>query len=365
MKINFILPIVSMNGGDRVIAIHAKALAERGHDVRLVSVPQSEVPLSRKIRSLVRGRGWPGPPKKLKSFYDAIELPHNIIERSRPIVDSDVEDGDIVVATWWETAEWVHALSPSKGKKAHFIQHHEVFDYVPVDRVKAVLRSPSLAKITISKWLMDVLVDEYGIKERWLVPNSVDTEQFFAPPREKGDPPTVGVLYSPVPWKGVARSFRVIERVRERFPDLRIMTFGVEPPADFLPLPRDTTFHRNPPQSEIRNLYAACDVWLCGSDSEGFGLPVLEAMACRCPVVSSAVGGPLDIVREGHNGYLAPIGDEETLVRGLLRVLQLEPDRWRAMSDAAYETAVSYTWDDATELLERALTEIVSKPIGR
>jgi hypothetical protein len=47
-----------------------------------------------------------------------------------------------VIATWWETAEWVDRLSVSKGKKVYFIQHYEAFDYLPKERVEATWRLP-------------------------------------------------------------------------------------------------------------------------------------------------------------------------------------------------------------------------------
>jgi glycosyltransferase involved in cell wall biosynthesis len=94
---------------------------------------------------------------------------------------------------------------------------------------------------------------------------------------------------------------------------------------------------------------------LCGSNREGFHLPPLEAMACRCPVVSTRVGGPLDIVKDGLNGYLVDIADDEALVRRALQILTGTESEWKAMSDAAYKTATDYTWEDATDQFEDAL----------
>ena len=110
-------------------------------------------------------------------------MKHHVIESMRTIVESDVPDSDVVVATWWETANWVNALSPRKGAKAYFIQHHEVFPYLPIDQVEATYRLPSLHRFTISRWLHDIMRDKYGDAETALVPNSVDTDLFFAPPR--------------------------------------------------------------------------------------------------------------------------------------------------------------------------------------
>jgi glycosyltransferase involved in cell wall biosynthesis len=98
-----------------------------------------------------------------------------------------------------------------------------------------------------------------------------------------------------------------------------------------------------------------CDVWLCGSWVEGFGLTILEAMACRCPAVSTRAGGPEEIIEEGVTGHLVPAGDSAALADRLAHVLRLPDAEWRAMSDAAHARARSYSWDDAADLFESAL----------
>jgi glycosyltransferase involved in cell wall biosynthesis len=108
-------------------------------------------------------------------------------------------------------------------------------------------------------------------------------------------------------------------------------------------------------------LYSRCDVWLCGSRSEGFHLPPIEAMACRCPVVSTRVGGPMDIVEEGVNGFLVEVDSATVLARKAVDVLNLSNEAWKAMSAAAEETARRYSWDDATDLFERALVMVTEE----
>jgi glycosyltransferase involved in cell wall biosynthesis len=151
--------------------------------------------------------------------------------------------------------------------------------------------------------------------------------------------------------------------VRERVPDLKVLAFGAERVAPNVPLPPWVEFHYRPPQEALRHLYAQCDAWLCASRREGFHLPPLEAMACRCPVVSTRVGGPMDIVEEGVNGFLVEVEDAAALAERLLRVLAFDEARWKRMSDAALATASGYTWDDATTLLERALAEIAQATV--
>ena len=371
MRVTFILPHAKMAGGIRVLAIYADRLRQRGHNITVVSTPPHRGLPWHRIKRGFFGRerqAWQRFLAALKkravrtntniSHFDHVDVPLHVIDRFRPVTDRDVPDGDVVIATWWETAEWVAKLSPRKGAKAYFIQGYEVFDFTPTERVEATWRMP-LYKITISKWLVELAAREYGDSKVWLVPNSVDTDQFYASPRSRQRQPTVGLLYSTAKWKGVDVSLKAIELAAKRVPGLRLIAFGAEPVADRLPLPPGTSFCHLPAQDSIRDLYASCDVWLCGSHSEGFGLPLLEAMACRCPVVSTNAGGPADFIRSGCNGYLVPVGNAEALADRLVAVLSLDETEWRAMSDAALATATRYTWDDATNLLESALCDIM------
>lgn len=360
VKITFVL-LRGMTGGVKVVATYADRLTRRGHDVTVVSVPGQLAPLQRRLRNLVRGRGWEGKAQVHRSHLDGLDVRHVAFSRHRQITEADVPDADVVVATWWETAEWVASFGPRKGAKAYFIQHHEaLFDGMPEERVRATYRLP-LHKITISRWLVDLMRDEYQDPNVTHVPNSVDTEQFFAPPRGKQPHPTVGLLYSGTSFKGCAVSLKALAQARRELPDLRLVAFGAEPPRPDLPLPPGTTYVQAPAQDRIRDVYAQCDVWLCGSHAEGFHLPPLEAMACRCPVVSTAVGGPVDTITEGVNGRLVPVGDADALGRALVDVLRLPETQWCQMSDAAYATAAGFTWDQATDRFAAGLRRAIER----
>ena len=344
-----------MAGGIRVLAIHAERLQRRGHRVTVVSQPQSQPDLARKVKSLLRGRGWPKDAEPEPSWFDGLDVPHRVLEGMRPVTDADVPDADVVIATFWTTAAPVAALSPRKGAKAIFVQGYESapdrFDPV----LDAVWRLP-LAKIVVARWLADLARERFGDTNVHLVPNSVDTALFHAPPRGRQARPTVGMLYSTIPAKGADLALAALERVRRRVPQLRVIAFSSERVAGHLPLPDWIEFRYRPPQEEIRRLYASCDVWLCASRREGFHLPALEAMACRCPVVSTRMGGPRDFIEDGVNGFLVDVGDAAALAGRLLEIFQ--GNRWQRMSDAALATARGYTWDDATTLLEGALAGI-------
>lgn len=355
MKINFILPPANMSGGIKVIGIYAKSLADKGHDVTLVSPPPRPVSLRGKLKSLLTGRGWPLV-KPTASHLDGLGLKHRVSECYRPITDRDVPDADIAIATWWETAEWVQALSPAKGSKVYFIQGYEVFPYLPIERVEQTYRS-QLKKIVVARWLQEVMRTHYGDHDVVVVPNAVDHEQFHAPPRGRQAQPTVGFLFSETPLKGLDVTLQVIDSLIKKHPDLRVVSFGSTPPSGMLYLDSRIELAISPPQDEIRNIYAQCDAWISASRSEGFNLTALEAMACRTPLVSTLTGWPAEAVIDGHNGMLAEIDDVTGLISGVEKILASSPEEWCLMSDNAFQTASSSSWDKSVVLFEEALIQ--------
>lgn len=353
MRITFILPTVTMGGGTRVVGIYAQELMKRGHQVCLISPPLQRLPLREKFTSWLKGAGWPPHRSRFPSHLDQLALDHRILDVWRPVTDEDVPDGDIVIATWWETAEWVNNLGWEKGAKVYFIQHHEVFPHLPA-RSRETYLLP-MHKVVVAQWLKQMMISEYGDNEVDVVPNSVDHSQFFAPVRGKQNAPTVGLLYSGAPFKGVDLSIAALRIVGRRLSGLRIVCFGSERARPDLELPDETEFFFDPPQNELRNLYARCDVWITASRTEGFNLPAMEAMACRTPVVSTRAGWPAEAVKSEWNGILVEVDDLTALAYGIEWVLTRSDEDWRSLSANAYATVSSSSWAGSAAMFERAL----------
>jgi glycosyltransferase involved in cell wall biosynthesis len=344
-----------MGGGTKVVAIYAQELTRRGHDVHVVSLPLPPRSLGKKLKFWLRGRGW-STPWSPASHFDRLELSHRILETWRPITNADVPDADVVIATWWETAEWVQQLSPGKGVKVYFIQHHEVFPYLPL-RSRETYRF-RMHKIVVAQWLKQIMVDEYGDHNVDVVPNSVDHLQFHAPVRGKQSYPTVGLLYSTALFKRVELSLDALRILAHRIPNLKIVCFGSERVQTGLGLPKESEFFLDPPQDQIRDLYARCDVWLTASSTEGFNLPAMEAMACRTPIVSTRAGWPAEAVKSGWNGMLLDVdADKEELSRAIEWVLLQTEQEWMELSSNAFRTVAESSWEKSADLFEAALID--------
>jgi L-malate glycosyltransferase len=93
-------------------------------------------------------------------------------------------------------------------------------------------------------------------------------------------------------------------------------------------------------QGQVQNLLNCADVLLLPSELESFGLAALEGMACGVPPVCSRVGGLPEVIRDGVDGYLVPVGDVRGMAACALDILT-HPDRREEMGRAAREHALA------------------------
>lgn len=351
MRISFVMQHADMSGGTRAVAEFGRQLQLRGHQVTVYSIPRPTPTLTGTIKAALRGRRIRPPVEN--SHLDNSGLNHQIVPA---IDDTHIADADAVLATWWRTAQWVSNLSHSKGTKFNFLQHYETWGGPPAE-VDAVWRLP-LHKIVVARWLADLARDRFHDSTVQLVSYGLDHNQFHAPPRGKQSIATVGMLHSHTPFKGVEVGLKAIDLARQTYGPIQLRAFGAVPREG---LPKEAEYWQNPPQDHIKDFYAACDLFLCSSHTEGFFMPALEAMACRCPVVSTRVGWPMEGITDGINGHLAAPGDVNALAAGIVKTLKLSDSDWRQMSEAAYATSGRYSWQDAGAKMEAALQNRIER----
>src|SRR5206468_2113922 len=148
------------------------------------------------------------------------------------------------------------------------------------------------------------------------VPNGVDTALFF--PDGAVEANTVLLLFHPDPRKGAADGIEALSRLRERMPDVRVRVAGTVRPER---LPSWMPFEFHPGDATLRRLYSTSAALLYPSRYEGFGLPPLEAMACGCPSVTTAVGAVPEFATDHVDARIVPAGDVDAMVKGLEELL--------------------------------------------
>ena len=96
--------------------------------------------------------------------------------------------------------------------------------------------------------------------------------------------------------------------------------------------------------TDVPALLRECDVLILPSAQDGFGLVVLEALACGLPVIVSDRVGAKDCVRDKINGRIFEFGFHDHLIENLRWFLDT-PDRSSQMREAALNTAKEYSWE--------------------
>ena len=328
----------------RAILTYADRLAARGHAVTVV------VPARTRWRAAWRTLAGGGP-DWIRDFrarvaggvaWDAAALP----------------DGDVVLATAWQSAA-VAAAAPARcGGKFYLVQHYESLYHGQGEAVDATYRLP-LRKIVISTWLRDVMRERFGSAADVIV-TPVERELFHrvevpaAPPR-----PRVLMLHHEYAWKGVSDGLQAVARARRRVPTLRLVGFGVKRPR--FPLPYDE-FHENPPQARLAALYSDSDIYLCPSWDEGLGMPPMEAMACGAALVTYDNGGCRDYARDGETALVARRRDVVDLAGKLERLATDDALRARLAAAGTAFVTTAFDWDRAVTRLEALFASTAAGP---
>lgn len=259
-----------------------------------------------------------------------------------------IPDGDIVVATSWQTAYFVNKYSKNKGEKVYLIQHYEIWsgDKKEVDKTYKL----GFHNIVISSWLKNVLEKKLGAKTECLILNGVDLNQFY--------PETVPKIYNEIrilmlyrygEWKGVSDGLRAFEIVKKKYRNAKLIMFG---PRGKKGIPEEVEYHKNITTDELRKLYNSCDIFMCPSHCEGFGLPPMEAMACGCAVVTTNVGAVPDYTIPGKTALVSTPKDPEALAQNIIQLIENE-DKRKQIAENGYNYVKQFTWDKSTDELEK------------
>jgi glycosyltransferase involved in cell wall biosynthesis len=189
-----------------------------------------------------------------------------------------------------------------------------------------------------------------GIDPRRLrvVPHGID-HQRFAPGSEEREP---FLLYPARRWqhKNHARLFEAFALLRAERPELRLVLTGGGHKGT-APAGVDVRGHVS--LDELVSLYRRAAALVFPSRYEGFGQPVLEAMACGCPVACSAVPALAEVAGDAARTF-SP--DDPDAIAAAVQDVLANPDDYRRRG---FERAGSFTWERAAAQYEDVYRELL------
>jgi len=353
LKITFVLPGRGdyPAGGPKVVYEYANHLSRKGHIVSVVHPARSSM---YKLGQVGKAMNWiryiqivlgkPFRPDhwfKIDPSVNLLCVP-NLSERWIP-------GGDVVIATAWQTVDWVSRYPANKGRKFYLIQHLETWNG-PEESVYATWKAP-LKKIVIAKWLLEI-AKSLG-EDAFYIPNGLNMDEFQmdAPP-ERRDPKCVMMLYHQADWKGSADGIEALLKVREKEPEIKAALFGVSPrPAA---LPKWIEYYQQPNRTVLRALYNQAAIFVAPSWAEGWPLPPAEAMLCGAALVATEIGGHREYAFHEETALLGPAKDTQGLANSIMRLVR-DPAMRVRLATRGHEYVQQFTWNRAADAFEAAL----------
>ena len=143
--------------------------------------------------------------------------------------------------------------------------------------------------------------------------------------------------------KGVPYLLRAFKAFKGPGTELTLVGSFVNTALPFVPYRDIFTHIPHVPQAMLREIYHQSDVFVFPTLLEGMPMVVVEAMAAGLPVIVTP-NGPGDIVRDGIDGFVVPIRNEQAII-DRLEYLRSHPAERKEMGRRARERALQYTWD--------------------
>ncbi|MFF9363683.1 glycosyltransferase family 4 protein [Streptomyces griseoluteus] len=381
MKISFLLHNAYAIGGTITTTFNlAGALAGR-HDVEIVSVLRSRErpPLTLdprvRLRPLVDLREEQDHPAQREParVFPAAEGRHREYSRltdERIAAHLAGTDAEVVVGT--RPGLNVHLARQAPDRVLRVGQEHLTWDHHS-RRLRTVLRR-AYRDLDLITTVTDADARAYR-RGTWLpgvrveaLPNSVPDPGL--PPAD-GDSRLIVAAGRLVPMKGYDTLIRAFAHVAAAHPDWRLRIYGRGEERDRLRalIQRlglsDHAFLMGaavPMESE----WVKASIAAASSTFEPFGMTIVEAMRCGLPVVSTdCAHGPREIIRDGADGRLVPVGDPDAFGAALLDLVR-DDERRRTMGKSAVENARRYAPEVVVARAEHLLADaLAAKRAGR
>lgn len=175
---------------------------------------------------------------------------------------------------------------------------------------------------------------------------------------------TVGRL---VPWKGIKELISVMPDVIAAHPDAKLLVIGEGPErtnlekqvAD-LGLSGCVAFTGKLPQADMFNYVKASDAFVLNTAYEGFSHQIIETMALGTPIITTAVGGNVEAIRNHENGILVAPGASQSLKEAIIGLLA-DTKLADKLARNAKKDVAKFTDEIMLETLARTLKKYISR----
>jgi N-acetyl-alpha-D-glucosaminyl L-malate synthase BshA len=242
--------------------------------------------------------------------------------------------------------------------------------YFPITKF-GILKSDGVT--TVSRYLQQLTCERVGRADVDVIPNFVDTNYFQIPDNHDCAKHSINPQGEPVllhisnfrPVKRIGDVLKIFEKTLAK-EKVKLVLVGDGPERSSAEqYCRERKLMKNVlflgKQDNVPDIMACSSVLLLPSELESFGLVALEAMSCEVPVIATNVGGLPEVISHGETGFLANLGDVDTMADYAVEIVRNSELRHK-MGQAGRKTAIEvYGEDKIVPLYEKYYEHILAK----
>lgn len=349
MKITFFIGSMAGGGAERVISILANHYAEKGWDVDIALLLKNEVgyKLDESINIIdLNGKHS----SYLKNAFSWVRAIRKYLKNSKPdrIVSFIGRINTLVLMSTFGIK--IPIIVSERNDPKHDGRGNLMLKLCNMSygfkRCKAVVHQTKYEESCFKASLTE---------KSYIIPNPIEVKAKREAP-EKGRIVTAGRLGAQKRHTMLINSATML---KEEFPEIKVDIFGDGELKNSLQELINTNgmterINLKGNVSDLHNQISSADIFVMTSDFEGLSNALLEAMMLGLPCISTAYPGADEVINDGVNGLLVPMGNEEELAKAIKQILTDDELREK-LSIEALKTAENYKKDVVLKLWENVI----------
>ena len=333
LNIVYLMVWTKVCGGSKIILEYTNRLSKLGHNITIISYDKKPT--------------WFPVDENIKF----IQLSPN------QKMEDNIPDCDLIVATSWKNI--YSAIKAKRSPVVYFEQGgSHIFDTENLDSRKKKIVEQRISEVpfiyTVSYDTKQIIKKNYG-KDAFVVHNSVDPSIFYN--KEKPEIKELVTITTIGPeefsFKHIDNIIEAVELLKKKYNNIEFNWITQTPPKKHTAIKAIV----NPEQKIIGDILRNTDIYICASDYESFGLPVLEAMTCGAAIITTNNGGISDFVEDKINGLIIKKNSIEDIVDKVDMLIQNKQYRME-LANNAQNTSKKFNWDKSVKQLEQYYKDI-------
>lgn len=349
MKLTFVTSTLHAGGAERVISLLANSFCQKGYEVEIVCINKHLVfyPIDEKVKV------W---------FAEDEVKSLSILKKMmwlRKHINS--EKPDVVIAFMLEV--YCVTLASLIGVSVPVISSERIDPHF-FGRAKGLLRWLLLRRTTHLVVQTVRIKDFYSAKlqsRTTIIPNPVTDKVFSLTPtlKQKRIIAVGRLAYQ----KNYPMMFRAFAKVHHDFPDWQLVVYGNGPQKEEIRgvierLGMEGHIILAGKSDHVVEEMNKSSLFVMSSDYEGMSNALLEAVCVGLPVISTDVSGAKDLITEGVNGYIVPVGNERALTLALSSMLS-SPEKMDEMGRQSKALAPRFREEQIVGQWEELIKKVV------